>query len=192
MIPLTRAALFGFLACVLATTACGGSAPMEEEVDGGAPVETVAAPDAAAVAVASRLAGRLGGDVTLVPTVRGLAEISYTQPQARREQDLIITSMRVKNVSENAIAGFRVDEFWFDAAGNTVTGDTFRIRAPFLTGQVLDVELRVPRDPAMDRSNYEFTHQNGDIKAVLADEIEAPAEEPAEDEETQEEPSSEP
>ena len=191
MIPLTRAALFGFLACVLATTACGGSAPMEE-VDGGAPVETVAAPDAAAVAVASRLAGRLGGDVTLVPTVRGLAEISYTQPQARREQDLIITSMRVKNVSENAIAGFRVDEFWFDAAGNTVTGDTFRIRAPFLAGQVLDVELRVPRDPAMDRSNYEFTHQNGDIKAVLADEIEAPVEEPEEDEETQEEPSSEP
>ena len=188
MTPLTRAALFGFLACVLATTACGGSAPVEEE----APVETVAAPDAAAVAVASRLAGRLGGDVTLVPTVRGLAEIAYTQPVARREQDLIITSMRVKNVSENAIAGFRVDEFWFDAAGPAVTGDTFRIRAPFLSGQVLDVELRVPRNPAMDRSNYEFSHQNGDIKAVLADEIEDPVEEPEEDEETQEEPSSEP
>ena len=37
----------------------------------------------------------------------------------------------------------------------------------------------------MDRSNYEFTHQNGDIKATLFDEIEDPPE--PEEEEGEEE-----
>ena len=36
----------------------------------------------------------------------------------------------------------------------------------------------------MDRSNYEFSHQNGDILATLQDEIEEP--EPEEEEEGEE------
>jgi hypothetical protein len=183
MTRLTRAILFGFLACVLATAACGGGAPAEEEA-------TAAAPDAAAVAAASRLASKLGSDVKLVPTIRGMAEIGYTQPQARRESNFIITTIRVKNLAENAIAGFQVDEFWFDQDGNTVTGDRFRLREPLLSGEVIDVELQVPRSSAMDRSNYEFSHQNGDIKATMLDEIEDPVveEEEAQGEEPEEEP----
>jgi hypothetical protein len=38
----------------------------------------------------------------------------------------------------------------------------------------------------MDRSNYEFTHQNGDILATLMDEIEAPPEPEEEEEEGEE------
>ena len=170
-----NAALFGFLACVLVTAACGGGAI--EEADGEMDVEMdVAVPiDPAAQAAADRLVARLSGaELNLVPTVHGRAVIGYTQPQARREANFIITAMRVKNLSENAIAGFQVDEFWFDTDGNTVTGDRFRLREPLLPEQVLDLELRVPRDPAMDRSNYEFSHQNGNIEANLLDEIEDP------------------
>ena len=107
-----------------------------------------------------------------MPTQRGTAEITYTQPIADRESGFIVTSIRIKNVAENAIAGFQVDEFWFDAAGNTVTGDQVRFSEPIQVGEVKDIELRVPRVPSMDRSNYEFTHQNGDILATLQDEIE--------------------
>ena len=185
MTRLTHAILFGFLACVLATVACGGEVPAEEEA---AAEPTAAAPDAAAVAAASRLASKLGSDVKLVPTVRGQAEIGYTQPVARRESNFIITSMRVKNLAENAIAGFQVDEFWFDADGNTVTGDRFRLREPLLPGEVIDLELRVPRDPTMDRSNYEFSHQNGDVKATLLEEIEDPVVEEEEGEESEDAP----
>ena len=180
---LSHALLFGFVACILATAACGGAEPAEEVA--AAPV--AAAPDPAAAAAASRLASRLGSDVKLVPTVRGMAEIGYMQPVARREAGFIVTSIRMKNLAQNAIAGFQVDEFWFDAEGNTVTGDQVRFREPILPGEVHDLELRVPRVASMDRSNYEFSHQNGDIKATLLDEIEDPPE-PEEEADSEEEP----
>ena len=174
----SRVLLFGFLACALTAAACGGSAPAEEEmemeVDAGP-----APPSAAAVAAANRLSSQLGDDIRLVPTVRGLAEIGYEQPTARRDGNFIVTRFRVQNLAETAIAGLQVDEFWFDSDGNTVTGDSVRFREPVLSGQVVEIELRVPRNPAMDRSNYEFSHQNGDIKATLFDEIEDPEEEEA-------------
>ena len=112
MRQLSRILLFGFLACVLVGAACGGAAPAElegGEVDAGPPP-----PSEEAVAAARRLTSRLGSDVTLVPTVRGLAEIGYEQPSARREGNFIVTTFKVKNLAENAIAGFQVDEFWFD------------------------------------------------------------------------------
>ena len=175
MIRISHVLLFGFLACAVTLTACAGSSPVEENaemVDAGP-----AAPSAAAVAAANRLVSRLGDDVKLVPTVRGLAEIGYEQPQARRDGNFIVTTFRVKNLAVNAIAGFQVDEFWFDRDGNTVTGDSVRFREPLLMGEIVDIELRVPRNSAMDRSNYEFSHQNGEIKATLLESIEEPEEE---------------
>ncbi len=58
-----------------------------------------------------------------------------------------------------------------------MTGDSVRFREPVLIGQVVEIELRVPRNPAMDRSNYEFSHQNGDVRATLLESIEDPEEE---------------
>jgi hypothetical protein len=178
----SRALVFGVMVSIAATGACGGGAAEEEAAAEAAPVEEV---DPRAAAAARRLASRLGEGLELVPTQRGLAEIAYTQPVARRERDFIVTSIRVQNLAQNAIAGFSVDEYWFDSEGNTVTGDQVRFREPMLTGEIRDLELRVPRVRGMDRSNYEFTHQNGDIKATLFDEIEDPPE--PEEEEGQEE-----
>lgn len=170
---LSRALVFGVMVAIAATAACGGAAEEEAAAAEAAPVEEV---DPRAAAAARRLAARLGEGLELVPTQRGLAEIAYTQPVARRERDFIVTSIRIQNLAENAIAGFSVDEYWFDREGNTVTGDQVRFREPLLTGEIRDIELRVPRVRGMDRSNYEFTHQNGDIKATLFDEIEDPPE----------------
>ena len=176
---LSNAVFIGSLASLLALAACGGSGATETEGgESGEGVETELAlpePSPEAVAAANALTSRLGdSEIKLVPTQRGQAEIGYTQPQTRREGDFIVTSFRVRNQAENALAGFQVDEFWFDTDGNTVTGDRLRFREPILSGQVLDIELRVPTHPAMDRSNYEFTHQNGDIEATLFDELPDP------------------
>ena len=183
MTRFSRVLLFGFLACTLAAAACGGSEP--EAAEGEAVEAGPAAPRPEAIAAANRLTERLGDDIQLVPTQRGLAEIGYTEPQADREGDFIVTRIRVKNLAENAIAGFQIDEFWFDRDGNTVTGDSVRFREPLLIGQVVDIELRVPRTRNMNSSNYEFSHQNGEIKATELEEIEDP--EPAEGEEGDEE-----
>lgn len=184
---LNRLLMFGIVVVSMVAVACGGgAAEMEGEGEGEAAAAAEAPPpDPQAVAAARRLADRLQGGVQLVPTVRGTANIGYTQPLARQDGDFIVTTIRIRNTSENAIAGFQVDEFWFDADGNTVTGDQVRFREPILVDEVRDIELRVPRVPNMDRSNYEFTHQNGDIVATILDEIEDPP--PSEEEEGEDE-----
>ena len=64
-----------------------------------------------------------------------------------------------------------------------MTGDRVRFREPILPQQVVAIELRVPRNSAMDRSNYEFSHQNGDIEPELVEELPEPEEEEEEEEE---------
>ncbi len=180
---LSNALFVGGFGCILALTACGGSEG--EETEGGvaaAPEVAEASPEA--IAAANSLPSRLGNsDITLVPTQRGPATVTYTQPRSRRQGNFAVTTFRIRNEESNAIAGLTIDEFWFDVEGNTVTGDRVRYRQPILSGQVVDVELRVPRHPAMDRSNYEFTHQNGEIDARLLDELPEPEVEPEEEEE---------
>lgn len=178
--------MFWSLAGVVALSACGGSASPEGE-EGEAPTEggigaEGSAPSPEAVAAAERLTARLASsEAELVSTQRGPAGIEYTQPQARRQQNFIVTNFLVRNNANNAIAGFQVDEFWFDVDGNTVTGDSVRFREPIRPQEIVAIELRVPRNSAMDRSNYEFSHQNGDIEPELVDELPEPEEEEIEE-----------
>ena len=124
-------------------------------------------------------------DSRLVATMRGPGQIGYLTPVTRRDRNEIVTTFRIKNVSTGALAGFKVNEFWYDGAGDTVTGDSFRMRRPFLVDEIIEVELRVPQNSRMENSNYEFTHQNGVVEASLFDEMEAPPA-PEEDEDTEE------
>jgi hypothetical protein len=48
-----------------------------------------------------------------------------------------------------------------------VTGDTFRHPKPLQPGEVITVTLETPRNPKMDRNQYNFSHANGAIKAQL-------------------------
>lgn len=176
MQSVNRTLLWGVMVLLAAASACGGGEEEEAAAAAAAEAEIEVSPEARAAA--DRLAARLAAGISLVPTQRGQAEIGYTQPTARRgtgqDRGFNITSIRIRNVSQNAIAGFQVDEFWYDGDGNTVTGDQARRRLPILVDEVCDIELRVPVVSAMDRSNYEFSHQNGDIKATLLEDIEFP------------------
>ena len=126
------------------------------------------------------------GDSRLVATMRGPGQIGYLPPVTRREGNAIVTVFRIKNISTGALAGFKVDEFWYDTDGETVTGDSHRMRRPFLVDEVVEITLRVPRDSRMDRSNYEFTHQNGVVEANVFEEMEEPTPVEEDTEETDE------
>ena len=185
---LSNAVFISSLVGAVALAACGGSSGEEAEGDAAAVEMAETPPSPEAIAAANALTSRLAEtDIVLVPTQRGLAPVGYTQPEARRERDFIVTTIRIRNQAQNAIAGLQVDEFWFDRDGNTVTGDSVRFREPVMPGEVVDVELRVPRNSAMDRSNYEFSHQNGEIEANLVDELPDPIVEEEEGEEGEEE-----
>jgi hypothetical protein len=104
----------------------------------------------------------------LVPPVRGEALIGYLKPVSKREGNMIVTTIKIKNLSNGAIAGLKVDEFWYDKAGDPVTGSQpFRYRKPLQPGEVIDVVLKVPTNPKMDRNQYKFEHANGTIKTQL-------------------------
>jgi hypothetical protein len=107
----------------------------------------------------------------LVPPVRGEAPLGYTKPVVKAGKidgkDFVITTIRVKNLANGSIAGLKVDEFWYDKAGDPVTGDTFRHPKPLQPGEVITVTLETPRNPKMDRNQYNFSHANGSIKAQL-------------------------
>lgn len=107
----------------------------------------------------------------LVAPVRGVAQLGYTKPVVKNAtiggKAFVVTTIQVKNMASGAIAGLKVDEFWYDKAGNPVTGDTYRHRTPLQPGEVITITLETPRAAGMDRNQYNFTHANGEIKAAL-------------------------
>jgi hypothetical protein len=104
----------------------------------------------------------------LVAPIRGQAEIGYTRPVSKNDGKFITTTIKVKNLSTGAIAGLKVDEYWYDKDGNTVTGSpSFRYRKPLQPGEIIDVVLKVPVDPRMNRNQYKFEHANGTIKTTM-------------------------
>ena len=107
-----------------------------------------------------------------VAPVKGVAEIGHLKPQVKITPTEVVTTFKIKNLSNGAIAGLRIDEFWYDKAGNMLPGDSQRVRQPIQPGQVVEVVLRTPKNPKMDRNNYQFSHANGQIKAKLLTKIE--------------------
>ena len=104
----------------------------------------------------------------LISPVRGEAELGYLKPVTKREGTMIVTTIKVKNLAAGPIAGLKVDEFWYDKAGEPVTGaQPFRYRKALMPGEVIDVVLKVPTNPKMDRNQYKFEHANGAIKTKL-------------------------
>ena len=107
------------------------------------------------------------GGTKLISPVRGTAEIGYLTPVSKREGNMVVTTIKIKNMASAPIAGLKVDEFWYDKAGEPVTGaQPFRYRKPLMPGEVIDVVLRVPTNPRMSSNQYKFEHSNGTIKAT--------------------------
>jgi hypothetical protein len=165
---LKLAALFGCFVAIGMSFGCGGEAVEAEERPLAVPID-----------LRELLANK--GESNLVATIRGPGQVGYLQPISSRQRNEMVTTFRVQNNSTGALAAFKVDEFWYDRAGDTVTGGSFRMPMPFLPGQIIEVEVRIPREPRMARSNYEFSHKNGVIEATLFEEMDEPT--PIEEEE---------
>ncbi len=127
---LNLAALLGAVVVGLVAAGCGGG-----DADAG-DAGSVAATAAPMVSIRSLLAS--AGDSRLVATMRGPGQIGYLAPVTSRERGEIVTTFRIQNISAGALAGFKVDEFWYDNNGDTVTGDSYRMRRPFLVDEVIE------------------------------------------------------
>jgi hypothetical protein len=100
-----------------------------------------------------------------VKPLKGTAYIEVIQGQSKKVGTDMVTTLKVKNTSDGAIALLRVDEIWYDKALKQVTGDTFNLRRPLNPGEVIDVTLKSPMRPNLYRSQYAFSHANGKVQA---------------------------
>ena len=100
-----------------------------------------------------------------ITPLKGQVVVEFTEPQARAEGNMIITRIKVKNVSKGPIAGFKVDEYWYNAKREAVSGaQTFRLLKPMMPGDIVEVVLKSPKTPDMARSQRVFGHANGTVK----------------------------
>ena len=161
-----RLNLAALLACLVVTSLAFGCGGGEEE-------EVIVVEPAVPVQLRDMIENQ-SGESQLVATIRGPGQIGYLQPRSSRSGNEMVTTVRVQNNSTGALAAFKMDEFWYDNDGETVTGGSFRMQKPFMVGEIVEIELRIPRNSRMARSNYEFSHKNGVIEATLFEEMDEP------------------
>jgi hypothetical protein len=151
-------------ACLLLAPGCAEPPDSVADAEAEAAAAAPAAPAAQAKPAAPAQAAP-AAPAKFVPPIRGQAELGFLKPVTKRDGKEIVTVIKVKNLSTTgSIAGLKVDEYWYDKAGDPVSGDSFRYRKPLLPGEVIEVTLRTPVNPKMDRNSYQFAHANGEIK----------------------------
>jgi hypothetical protein len=101
----------------------------------------------------------------LVPALQGEAEIAMTDPVRKRTAKELVTTFKVKNLSKQPVAGFKVEEYFYDSKGTILGGDTFRSPKPIQPDEVITVTLNTPLTGKEVNSNYKFTHARGTVKA---------------------------
>lgn len=118
----------------------------------------------------------------LTPPLKGQAEVDYTKPVTKREKDMVVTKIQVKNMSPAPIPRLTITETWYDKGGATVAGGKGVINGMLQPGEVQTITIETPFNAKMSANNYNFTHANGTVKphavTKLGDEKE-PAAKPA-------------
>jgi hypothetical protein len=95
--------------------------------------------------------------------VKGKAHIQVIQGTPKKVGDDMVTVLKIKNMSPAAIGLLKVDEFWYDKKMQLVSGDTQPYRKPFNPGEVIEITMKSPVKPDLYRSQFKFTHANGDV-----------------------------
>jgi hypothetical protein len=101
------------------------------------------------------------------PPVQGVANVEVLAPKTKVEGNEVVTRMQVRNVSRGSIELFTVSEFWYDEQSNALPGDTKRHQKRFLPGEVIEIELRTPKNPKQYQNQFQFSHANGDVEVQM-------------------------
>ncbi len=119
-----------------------------------------------ALLLASTVAAQQPPPLTkFVTPLKGEVQVEMLAPQAKYEGSTLVTKFKIKNISKGPIAGLKVDEYWYNKKGDTVSGSqTFRVPKPLMPGEIVEVVLRSPKHPEMSTNIYMFAHANGKVK----------------------------
>ena len=131
-------------------------------------------PPPAAPPMTSILAGK-----KFTPPFKGQADVDFTKPVTKRDKDMVVTTLQVKNTMNAPLLRFTVDETWYDKAGGLVTGGKGVVNR-IEPGEVATVKIETPFNAKMSANNYNFSHANGTVKPHRVEKMAAPGDkEPA-------------
>jgi len=113
------------------------------------------------------------------PPIRGEATVDIVKSPTRREGDVLVTKIQVKNTSNAPIPRLTVDETWYDKKNNLIPGGKGVINGLLQPGEIQTVEVRTPVNPNMSTSMLQFSHANGTVKTHATSSLTAPAKDAA-------------
>jgi hypothetical protein len=106
--------------------------------------------------------------------IKGEAVIEFTKPATKREKNLVVTRILVRNASIGPVPRLTVSETWYDKGGAVVTGGRGTVNGLLQPGEVQTVVIETPYNAAMVSNNYNFSHANGTVKPARVEKIEDP------------------
>ena len=116
------------------------------------------------------------------PPIKGTADVEYTKPITKRDKNMVVTKITVKNISNAPIPRLTIDETWFSKDNQLVTGGKGFINGLLQPGEVRTIEIQTPYDAKMNANSWNFSHANGAVKPHQVKTLEdpnAPKKEPA-------------
>jgi len=107
------------------------------------------------------------------PPFKGQADVDFTKPVTKRDKELVITTIQVKNMANGPLARLTVDETWYDKSGGMIPGGKGVINGLLQPGEVQTVKIETRFDPKMSSNNWNFSHAQGTIKPHLVKSFDA-------------------
>jgi len=104
------------------------------------------------------------GQVKWINPVRGEVQIQYIGPDTKGVKDQVVTTIRVKNMSNGPIARLKVEEFWWDRNNNPVASNQDFSKKPVMPGEIVTFTMTTPRSGNMFRNTCKFSHAYGTVK----------------------------
>ena len=102
-----------------------------------------------------------------IPPVKTTATIEVLQTPSKRVGQEMVTVIKVRNTSKGSINLLKADEYWYDRNTQIVSGSQYsHKKAPIRPGEIVEITLRAPIKPGMQRNQILFRHAYGEVKAT--------------------------
>src|SRR5262245_64035453 len=88
----------------------------------------------------------------LTPPIRGQAEVDFTAPVTKRDKEMVITKIQVRNMSAAPIPRLTITETWYDAGGATVGGGKGAMNGLLQQGEIQRSVIETPIDAEMKQN----------------------------------------
>jgi hypothetical protein len=110
----------------------------------------------------------------IVPPVRGEAEVEFVEGAPKRDKDLVVEKIEVKNISPAPIARLTIDETLYDKGGQVVSGGKGSINGLLQPNEIQTITIEMPYAANVNRNAFNFSHANGSVKPHRVNKFETP------------------